>query len=222
MIKRPEFSAVILDLDGLVLDTEKTYRIAWCFALETMGYSFSQNFYQRLSGLQYESIERFFLEQCGTDFDVPLFRKISAEQWHDYVDAEGIAVKPGVFDLLAALTERQIPYCLATNSLSENAERNIDIAGIAHLFPNKVTRDQVKRGKPAPDIFLQVANHYKVDPENCLVIEDSVNGVLAAKAAGMYAVAYVEHGNYAEHQAAGADLCIDSMSALHGQNEIKS
>ena len=60
MIKRPEFSAVILDLDGLVLDTEKTYRIAWCSALETMGYSFSQNFYQRLIGLQYESIERIF------------------------------------------------------------------------------------------------------------------------------------------------------------------
>jgi len=184
MIKRPEFSAVILDLDGLVLDTEKTYRIAWCSALETMGYSFSQNFYQRLIGLQYESIERIFLEQCGTDFDVALFRKISAEQWHDYVDAEGLAVKPGVFDLLAALTERQIPYCLATNSLSENAERNIDIAGIAHLFPNKVTRDQVKRGKPAPDIFLLAARVLGLPVGQCLVIEDSVVGVEAAQVAG--------------------------------------
>ncbi len=184
MIKRPEFSAVILDLDGLVLDTEKTYRIAWCSALETMGYSFSQNFYQRLSGLQYESIERIFLEQCGTDFDVALFRKISAEQWHDYVDAEGLAVKPGVFDLLAALTERQIPYCLATNSLSENAERNLEIAGIGYLFPNKVTRDQVKQGKPAPDIFLLAAKLMGYPIAKCLAVEDSVVGVEAAQVAG--------------------------------------
>jgi HAD superfamily hydrolase (TIGR01509 family) len=184
MIERPEFSAVILDLDGLVLDTEKTYRIAWRSALEAMGYSFSPNFYQRLSGLQYESIERIFLEKCGADFDVLLFRKISAEQWHDHVGAEGLAVKPGVFDLLAALTERQIPYCLATNSLSENAERNLDIAGIGHLFPNKVTRDQVKRGKPAPDIFLLAARVLGLPIGQCLVVEDSIVGIEAAQVAG--------------------------------------
>lgn len=184
MIKRASFSAVILDLDGLILDTEKTYRIAWQSALESMGYSLPTNVYQGLCGLQYESIERFFWEQCGTNFDVRLFRKISAEQWHDYVGLEGIAVKLGAFDLLAALTERQIPYCLATNSLSEYAERNLEIAGIGHLFPNKVTRDQVKQGKPAPDIFLLAAKVIGYPIAKCLVVEDSVVGIEAAQVAG--------------------------------------
>lgn len=180
----PEFSAVIFDLDGLVLDTESTYRFAWRSALELMGYAFTSAFYQRLNGLQYESIEQVFLEQCGADFDVVVFRKISAEKWFDHVSAEGIAIKPGVFDLLEALIEQQIPYCLATNSLSENAERNLEIAEIGHLFPKKVTRDQVKRGKPAPDIFLLAARVLGCSIEQCLVIEDSVVGIEAAQCAG--------------------------------------
>ncbi|MDP7536984.1 MAG: HAD family phosphatase [Methylococcales bacterium] len=184
MIKGADFSAVILDLDGLILDTEKTYRIAWQSALELMGYSFPIDLYQGLCGLQYESIEQFFGEQCGANFNVRIFRKISAEQWHDYVGLEGIAVKAGAFDLLTALTERQIPYCLATNSLSENAERNLEIAGIGYLFPNKVTRDQVKQGKPAPDIFLLAAKLMGYPIAKCLAVEDSVVGVEAAQVAG--------------------------------------
>ena len=126
----------------------------------------------------------------------------------------------GIHELIASLS---IPYCVASSGSREKMAITLKKTALEHFFTNKIfTALEVPKGKPAPDIFLQVANHYKVDPENCLVIEDSVNGVLAAKAAGMYAVAYVEHGNYAEHQAAGADLCIDSMSALHGQIEIKS
>jgi len=184
MIKGTNFSAVILDLDGLILDTEKTYRIAWQSALELMGYSFPTDFYQGLCGLQYESIEQFFLEQCGANFNVQIFRKISAEQWHDYVGLEGIAVKVGAFDLLTALTERQIPYCLATNSLRENAERNLEIAGIGHLFLNKVTRDQVEQGKPAPDIFLLAAKLMGYPIAQCLAVEDSIVGIEAAQIAG--------------------------------------
>jgi beta-phosphoglucomutase len=184
MIKGVNFSAVILDLDGLILDTEKTYRIAWQSALELMGYSFPTDFYQGLCGLQYEAIEQFFLEQCGANFNVRIFRKISAEQWHEYVGLEGIAVKVGAFDLLTALTERQIPYCLATNSLRENAERNLEIAGIGHLFLNKVTRDQVKQGKPAPDIFLLAAKLMGYPVAQCLAVEDSIVGIEAAQIAG--------------------------------------
>ncbi len=194
MTEWPEFSAVILDLDGLVLDTESTYKLAWRSALEVMGYTFTPVFYQRLSGLQYESIEQVFWEQCGANFDVVLFRKISAEKWYDHVSAEGIAVKPGVFDLLETLIEHQIPYCLATNSLSENAERNLEIAGIGHLFPQKVTRDQVKRGKPAPDIFLLAARVLGCSVEQCLVIEDSVVGLEAAQCAGAVSVWVPEVG----------------------------
>ena len=121
----------------------------------------------------------------------------------------------GIHKLLDALTT---PYCVASSGSREKMALTLATTKLNHFFENKIfTALEVAHGKPAPDIFLHVAKHYGVTPEKCLVIEDSVNGILAAKAAGMIAIAYVEHGRFTAHEAAEADFCIDSMSALQAK-----
>ena len=181
-------SAVILDLDGLVLDTEKTYFIAWQKAAEMMGFELTSEFCHSLSGLQYEAVEQKLLNLAGNSFQIEKFRCLSGEIWYQYVEVNGIDVKKGLYSLMDILQHSNIPYCLATNSYHKNALECLAFAGISDLFPVLVTRDQVKSGKPAPDIFLKAAAQLGKAIEKCVVVEDSLTGIQAAKNAGAYVV----------------------------------
>jgi HAD superfamily hydrolase (TIGR01509 family) len=91
---------------------------------------------------------------------------------------------PGVEDLLDVLDSRRIPYALATNSDGAYAEQCLSLARLESRFPLAVTRDQVAAGKPAPDVFLEAARRLGVAAGQCLVLEDSATGLLAARRAG--------------------------------------
>ena len=181
-------SAVILDLDGLVLDTEKTYFIAWQKAAEMMGFELTSEFCHSLSGLQYEAVEQKLLNLAGNSFQIEKFRCLSGELWYQYVEISGIDVKKGFYSLMEILQDSNIPYCLATNSYQKNALECLAFAGISDFFPAFVTRDQVASAKPAPDIFLKAASQLGKAIEKCVVIEDSLTGIQAAKNAGAYVV----------------------------------
>ncbi len=184
MTDLPQFSAVILDMDGLVLDTEKTYRIAWQRATAELGYDLPANLFLSLAGLQYQDVENLIVNNCDQSFPAAEFRALSSKHWHDFVDEYGIDVKPGLFDLLRTLEQSRTCFCLATNSLKVNADDCLRLAGIADVFQVIVTRDQVQRGKPAPDLFLRAAELLHQPISECLVVEDSKAGITAAIAAG--------------------------------------
>jgi HAD superfamily hydrolase (TIGR01509 family) len=188
MKQLPDFTAVIFDLDGLVLDTETTYRAAWQQAAQLMGYEFSNEFCLSFSGLHYPAIKEKILANYGQDFDLSLFSRLSDECWQDYVQQQGIARKPGVDSLLTVIQNYDIPFCLATNSLEINARECLALAGLESAFPLLMSRDQVQQGKPAPDIFLKAAQLLQYPIHQCLVLEDSLTGVQAAKVAGAISV----------------------------------
>ena len=188
MPKISEFSAVIFDMDGLVLDTEATYFIAWKQASKAMGYDFSDEFCQSFSGLYYQNIESKLITHCGVDFNLPAFNRLSGIFWREHVYAHGIGIKHGFDQLMAFIIKQQIPYCLATNSLAINVDECLELAGIKDVFSVIVTRDDVERGKPAPDIFLKAAELLNVPINECLVLEDSYAGIEAASRAGMFSV----------------------------------
>ncbi len=181
-------SAVILDMDGLVLDTEKTYFIAWQKAAEMMGFKLTPPFCHSLSGLPFQSVEQRLMNLFGPSFRLEQFRRLSSQFWDQYVLANGIDVKKGFHSLITVLQRFNVPYCLATNSSEENAKKCLTLASVNDLFPILVTRDQVKSGKPAPDIFLKAATQLGMPIDNCLVVEDSPVGIQAAKNAGAYVV----------------------------------
>ncbi len=188
MITVADFSAVIFDMDGLVLDTESTYSIAWQQAANAMGYGFSKEFCLSLSGLHYPDIELKLLVYCGAEFNLQTFNRLSGECWRDHVNVHGISIKHGFIGLVDLLIEQNIPYCLATNSRTENALECLELAGIKDVFSIIVSRDHVRHGKPEPDIFLKAAELMQVDINRCLVLEDSHAGIVAASKAGAVSV----------------------------------
>jgi beta-phosphoglucomutase len=211
VLKLADFSAVIFDMDGLVLDTESTYVIAWQQAANAMGFEFSTDFCQSLSGLYYQSIELKLLDYCGAEFNLQTFKCLSGDFWRSHVDVHGIKIKHGFARLLEQLIRQQIPYCLATNSGMANALECLELAGIKQVFSTIVSRDQVRQGKPEPDIFFKAAELLQVNISRCLVLEDSYVGIAAASKAGAVSV-FIPSIVPADRQS--AELCDLMMTDL--------
>lgn len=180
----PESKAVIFDMDGLVLDSEPSYVFAWRQAAAEFGVSLEDGFTQGLFGRHAEDVRRALAEKIGAGFEPSRFHQSAARFWRAYVDAHGIAPMPGLDELLAALDRKQVPYALATNSDGPYAKECLRLGGLAGRFGCVVTRDQVASGKPEPDLFLEAARRIGVLAEECLVLEDSSTGLLAARRAG--------------------------------------
>lgn len=171
-------------MDGLVLDSEAGYFAAWRLAAERMGYDLSQAFCESLSGTHGPVISQRLREYCGADFDIDVFYRLSGDIWHERVQSQGIPVKSGFHLLLKRIRELGLPYGLATNSRRTDAEKCLAWAGLGDVFPILICRDDVVNPKPAPDLYLQAAEHLGVDKQACLVLEDSPVGIAAAIAAG--------------------------------------
>jgi len=186
--KLSDISAVIFDMDGLVLDTETTYFVAWQQAAKAMGYTLSETFCRSLSGLHYKDVELKLMDWCGADFNPQAFNHLSGIFWREHVNTHGINTKHGFTQLLEFIVQQQMPFCLATNSRAINAYECLELAGIKDVFPVIITRDDVQHGKPAPDIFLKAAELLKVPISQCLVLEDSHAGIVAASRAGAFSV----------------------------------
>lgn len=188
MLTLASISAVIFDMDGLVLDTEATYFIAWQQAAATMGYTLSDAFCLSLSGLTGDGVTQKLLTECGADFDLLRFNKTAGIIWRKHVNHNGIQVKQGFNELLAFISQHSLPYCLATNSRAANALECLKLAGLDSVFSIIISRDDVQYGKPAPDIFLTAAERLQVPIQQCLVLEDSHAGIIAARQAGAFSI----------------------------------
>lgn len=177
--------ALIFDLDGLLIDSELSYRRAWQQAVREMGYELENVFFERLVGLDANTVEQVLLQSLPEHFDLNTFRQLSAECWHSQVHAFGIPVMPGVHEVLFQLQRLGWLSAVATNSHRSQALKLLEIAGLGNEFKQVFTRDQVEKPKPAADIYLLAAESLCLAPRQCLVLEDSFTGVQAAIAAGM-------------------------------------
>ncbi len=210
----PDFKAVILDMDGLVLDTESGYIMAWQQAARALGYELNDGFCRSLSGLQYPVLRQKLLDFCGSGLDLKAFHEKSGFYWRHHVRQQGIAVKSGFYTLHRILSEYNVPYILATNSVFENADECLQIAGIRHLFPEIISRDQVQAGKPAPDILFKAAATLGCAICECLVVEDSLTGLQAAGNAGAFSVLVPSVSPLSEQCSALAGLRLDNLTEL--------
>jgi HAD superfamily hydrolase (TIGR01509 family) len=180
--------AVVLDMDGLMLDTEFIYQRAWQRAAAELGFDIEDGFYWTLIGRTTADGEAALRERFGDHFPVAKFRERWEQLWHTHVDEQGIPTKPGLHEFLALLEGHRIPFAIATSSDREYATLSLRAAHLESSSHYLVTGDQVEQGKPAPDIYLEAARRLGVDPSGCLALEDSEAGIVAAVSAGMYAV----------------------------------
>lgn len=176
--------AVLLDMDGTLLDTEKVYFDSLVAALTAFDYGEDAvAFCHSMVGLPGPVCEAMLLEHYGPTF--PMAEINQAFLVHrDEMMRSGLPLKPGTLALLDALAAADCPMAIVTASSRRGAERNLALAGIRERFDTVLTLDDVTRGKPDPELYLKAAAHLGVVPQACVAVEDSNHGVAAAHAAG--------------------------------------
>jgi HAD superfamily hydrolase (TIGR01509 family) len=183
------YDAVIFDLDGTLIETERLVIDAGMLAFARMGLPPRRDVLQSIVGHTGAEGEVLLRAAFGQDFDLKAF-EAALDEAYPAMLAQGIPLRPGVTDLLDHLDSIAMPRAVATNSRTAHAHENLATAGIAAYFaPHHIHgRDRVRQPKPAPDLFLHAAAVLNVDPARCLVFEDSDPGTIAAHAAGMVVV----------------------------------
>ncbi|MCH5342380.1 MAG: HAD family phosphatase [Acetatifactor sp.] len=176
--------AVIFDMDGTLIDTEKYYRRCWPKALAAFGYHMTDE-----QALILRSLGRpFAITQLKTWFgeqlDYHAVREKRKEFVEECIDREGISLKPGALELLQSLRRRRITTAIATATDMERTERYLKKVRIFEYFDKLISATMVKEGKPSPDIYLYACEQLKLKPNQCIAVEDSPNGVRSAYRAG--------------------------------------
>ncbi len=204
--------AVVFDMDGVLVDSEPLHLRATQATLGARGASYSERDNRAFFGAT--DIELLRVLRILFDLPDPTTALVEAKTAHliALIRAEARPL-PGVPDVPLGLRARGVPLALATASRRPVIQAILETVGLGRTFDAVVSGDEVARGKPAPDGFLMAARRLGVPPEQCLVVEDSRNGVLAGKAAGMV-VAAVPCPATSHEDFSAADLVLPSLEAL--------
>ncbi|MBP2295788.1 HAD family hydrolase [Azospirillum rugosum] len=176
--------AVLFDMDGLLVDTESLAMRGLVSAAEAMGIDAPDSFCHAMIGVPADHCRLLVQERFGPAFPADAYLADAGRRMEAMIEAGLLKLKPGALELLSHLESVGMPKAVATSSSRIKADRHLGSAGIRERFDAVVTRDDVARGKPHPDLFLRAAQAVGVAPDRCLVLEDSYNGVRAARAAG--------------------------------------
>lgn len=177
--------AFIFDMDGLILDTERIAFKSYKEALKEYGYDFTEAFFLTLVGTNVKLTKELCLNRYGSWFPFDLLHENHNKITEEYIKKNGVPLKEGVNELIDYLKEKDYKIALATSSDREKAEYLLELVKIKDKFDYIICGNDIVNSKPNPEIFLKVAENLKVEPKECVVIEDSKFGVKAAVNAGM-------------------------------------
>jgi HAD superfamily hydrolase (TIGR01509 family) len=180
--------AVIFDMDGLMLDTERPALSLWIKAAGKLGWDLPEAVVFRTIGRDEESSRQIIVDCCGPGFPYREARDLMQKLIVELADAEGISHRPGLLVLLDHLARLELPLGVATSTAGEIARWKLEKAGILQRFSALAYGDEVKRGKPAPDIFLLTAERLGQAPQDCIGFEDSPAGLAGLHVAGIPSV----------------------------------
>ena len=205
--------AIIFDMDGVLIDSIKPIWESFNRILKEEGVYFSEDYIKRnLARSLRDNLQAWKTEFGIKDYDLMEFSKKAGEIQFELMKEE--KVNHRLFNLLQESKKNNIECAVATSSLRWRAEKILDLLDIKNFFSMVVTADDVKNHKPAPDVFLEAASQLKVNPEECVVIEDAGNGIDAAKHAKMKTIGLITKYHQAD-ELDHADMVIKDFSELN-------
>lgn len=181
-------NGAIFDMDGLMFDSERLVCSIWQEMMNENGYKFNIDIFKNTIGLRQDKSKEFYISLYGTDFDYDGFKMQSRERFYKHIESNGVPIKKGLFELLDYLKSQNIKMAVATSTSARTALMNIKKAGVYDYFDSFVCGDDVKNGKPHPEVFLTAAQRIGIAPDECVAFEDSINGIKSAFAANMTTV----------------------------------
>jgi len=180
-----QFCAVIFDMDGLLLDSERLAYAAFRDTCEALELGELTELFEEMVGTNSALGRRILIERLRGRVEYEVFQQQWESTFESLTAQDGIPVKAGAVELLRHLQEEKIPTAIATSTSTPRALKKLGAAALLEFCKVVVGGDQVAQSKPNPEIYLRAASLLGVDPMKCLALEDSPNGVRAAVAAGM-------------------------------------
>lgn len=180
--------AFIFDMDGVIFDSEKLYLQCCIEAAEIFGINDIEEVVLSCIGLTTEKTHERYRQAYGDDFPLEEYWKEATSRFRKKAEGGLLPVKDGAGEILAKLSDREIPTALASSTRTEMVMRELKAAGLDKYFNVIIGGDMVTKSKPEPDIFLLAAEKLGFEAKDCAIIEDSRNGIRAARAAGGFVI----------------------------------
>lgn len=206
--------AVLFDMDGVIVSTQEQHARSEHLAFREFGLEIPPaEITRRYAGFVDKALFADALRADGKDHSTETIDAITSLKWklmNEIVKSEGFALLPGVLDLIHAFRKDDLPLAVASSSPMSFIELVMKECGLSNYFQALTSGHEVKRGKPAPDIFLLAASRLEADPKECLVIEDARAGMQGAKSANMFCLGLWPKSS----GECPADLTVESFEGL--------
>ncbi len=214
---RTAFGA-LFDLDGVIVDSSQFHYESWVKLGEEVGFTMTPEFFRKTFGQRNDAIIRQLVPNA-TDEQIAKLGARKEELYREVARGRLVPL-PGAMELIRGLKELGFKLAIASSTPRINIAFAIEQLRMGDLFDDFVGAEDVKRGKPDPEVFLTAARKVGVAPERCVVFEDAVAGVIAAKRGGMKCVAVTTTNPRDSLQMAGADLIVDSLTEVTPQQIV--
>nr|WP_321514511.1 HAD family phosphatase [uncultured Pseudodesulfovibrio sp.] len=216
-----QLGAVLFDMDGVLFDSEPIHEKIFIEFAAELGFVCPPDEYRQLIGTSSVSQWRLMKDKYGLNATPQELSDTKMEHYKTFLGAtKGLLPIPGIVSLLDDLQMQNIPFALASSNTTDVIEATLSAIGLNTMLTTRVGGNDVPQAKPAPDIFLLAAEKLGVSPADCVVIEDSTNGVLAAKNAGMRCIGF-DNPNSPGQELSKADVRLSSLDNLT-LNKIQS
>ncbi|MFX1321081.1 MAG: HAD family hydrolase [Promethearchaeota archaeon] len=209
---------VIFDVDGVLADTGPIHFKSWVKMANEIGKKFTKKFFDLTFGQQSVPITR---KLVGSKVEQRLVEKLAdlKEQYYREMVKDKLEPIPGVLKLIKELKEKGIKLAVGSSGPPENVELLLSVLNLKHYFDVIITAAEVKKSKPEPDVFLMAAQKLKLNPKNCIVIEDAPVGIEAARRAGIPVIALrTTHCNV---DLLAANLIVNDLRSVNFDDIIK-